>query len=474
MTKRFYSPLLKNVFFLILLGFMLIPFLWISFFAVPSIDDYLSSGKAIRGGYFSYQLNNYLHWNGRYVSTALQSIPWLTNFWVYRFIPLVIFLLFVNSFYLLFKTVRPFDYYSKFERLLISVGILALYLTQIENTSNFYWFSGSVTYVLPLILLNYLLVCLYKLFIENNKKMSNVILASFLIFLIIGTGEVAMVFLDSLLLIFFLISSFKDGKFRFNQTLFFLGFIALISSTILFLAPGNSIRESATPFARNLIFAINAALDASLKYGKGWIFGESPLWLLSFPILFLAYRAFSKQPEQSLKKLNGYFVHPLLAFFLWFILMAATLFAPYYAVGNHAPDRTFAMIQFLFYLGFFYVLCTIAFYAWKHYSRRLNNAYPISCAFLILAVEVVCLFSDNLQRSYDDMISGKSSNFYQVNEKIKNVIANGGNEEIFVPGNIDVPKITSFEGNTNPYYMGLFFGKKVKIVKDLSPNDYLK
>jgi len=478
MNKKLYFSALKNGFFVILLGLILFPFLWISFFAVPSVDDYIAPGNSIIMGYFNFQLSQYTHWNGRYVATALQSIPVVTNFWIYRFTPLLIFLLFVNSFYLLFKTVRPFDYYSKFERLLISLGILALYLTHIVSASNFYWFSGSVTYILPLILLNYFLVCLYKIFIENDKKIINIFLVSFLVFLMIGTGEVIMVFLDMLLFIFFLVSFLKDKKFKFNWILFFLGVIALISSMILVLAPGNSARESLVPFARNFNFAIGTSLGAILKYGYKWMFGKSSLWLMGFPILFLLCRAFSKQQEQVLEKLNDYLINPFLAFFLWFILMAASFFVPYYAVGNHVLDRTVAIIQLLFYLGFFYVLCTVAFYITKHYRNNLNSTISqkiirvSSCIFFILAIISLYLFSTNLQKSYEDMISGKSSNFYYANKEIRNMILSRSDGEIFVPGKIDVPKLTSFEGKTNTLRMAEFFGKNVKIAHDLSLGDY--
>jgi hypothetical protein len=73
---------------------------------------------------------------------------------------------------------------------------------------------------------------------------------------------------------------------------------------------------------------------------------------------------------------------------------------------------------------------------------------------------------------YIDMITRESENFYDMNEQVKNMILARGNGIIFVPGEADVPKLTSFRGKENFSSMGSYFRKNVKVVKNISLEDF--
>lgn len=465
---------IKRIFFASVLFLILAPFVWTSFFVVPSADDYDYSGSSIHMGYFNFQSYLYTNWSARYIATAIQSNPLLIHFWVYRFIPLLLFIFFVHSFYKIFSEISPFNYYSKVERVCFSFAVLALYLAQIVITSNFYWLSASATYVLPLILLNYFLVCLYRLSIKNDERITNIALASILIFLIIGSDEVIMIFLDFVILVAFLFSSFKNKKIKFNWGIFSLGLVALISSSLVVFAPGNMVRAHEN---REIGSAIIGSLHSFFKNGYEWLFSNSIVWIIVFPFLYLVLYAFFKQ-RSTLERMNGYLINPLIATFLWFIFLVLCFFPHYWALGgDEGPDRTIALIQFLFYIGFFYILCTLAFFIWKRYGKRLNEdlfktSAHVSYILLIIAVIVMFSTSKNVHMGYIDMITRESENFYDMNEQVKNMILAGGNGIIFVPGEADVPKLTSFRGKENFSSMGSYFRKNVKVVKNISLEDF--
>ena len=58
-----------------LVAVVVFPFLFLALFSVPSADDYDMIASSIQNGYVQSQINQWFDWNGRYVSTALQSAP---------------------------------------------------------------------------------------------------------------------------------------------------------------------------------------------------------------------------------------------------------------------------------------------------------------------------------------------------------------------------------------------------------------
>ena len=98
------NVLLSSEYFIIILGFLSIfPFIPISFFNNPSIDDFCFFVKTIEKGYWNSQIEWYSTWTGRYFSTAILSIyPLLTkSFLLYKIVPLILLGLFFLATYIL-------------------------------------------------------------------------------------------------------------------------------------------------------------------------------------------------------------------------------------------------------------------------------------------------------------------------------------------------------------------------------------
>lgn len=208
-----------------LVAVVVFPFLFLALFSVPSADDYDMIASSIQNGYVQSQINQWFDWNGRYVSTALQSAPVFANFVVYSLFSLGLILGFIYSNFLLFGKFFSSIKFKKFLALFFGVFFFAIYAVNIPETSNFYWLSGSATYFLPIILFNFLLLNLCIVLKENGKTFLNYIAGSLLVALIVGTSEVSMVALDVFLALVFLMSIFY-GKKRIFSPLLFYGVIA--------------------------------------------------------------------------------------------------------------------------------------------------------------------------------------------------------------------------------------------------------
>lgn len=63
-----------KVWFGIISGLIILPFLFVAFFNYPSADDFVFAYKVKSMGFFQAQYDWYVHWTGRFFSTFMLSL----------------------------------------------------------------------------------------------------------------------------------------------------------------------------------------------------------------------------------------------------------------------------------------------------------------------------------------------------------------------------------------------------------------
>jgi len=459
----------NNIFFISIL-FIVIPFFLISFYSVPSADDYETAHKSLKQGYITFQINHWNEWNGRYVSTAIQSAPLFMNFHIYGMIAFILLSLFVHAVYLLLRKI--FASSSKMSAFLGALSFLAIYILLIPITSNFYWLSGSATYFLPIILFLYLLSILYKIIYKKKQAIFSIVGGSFLIFLIIGTSETSMFLLDIFLLMLFMIYIFYYRKIHWHLVIF--GSIAFISTMLVVLAPGNAIRKSRFSGGGDLFTAIKKSISSTIDFSYTWLFNDSILWLVIIIIFLLAVLSFNKHN----KKECVFNTHPLLAFLFIFLFTCSGFFVPYFSFGTYGPDRTLALIQFVFLFSLLYFIAVLANYfvdnIYSNFSK-VNIKVITFFTSILLGIVLFITFAtnQNLRLAYNEISSSKIAKFYTENKEIRDILINNSEKIIVLPSPSHIPKTNSFRGKENFKWMAKYHMKKYNnSMEDISMDDY--
>lgn len=439
-----------------LVAVVVFPFLFLALFSVPSADDYDMIASSIQNGYVQSQINQWFDWNGRYVSTALQSAPVFANFVVYSLFSLGLILGFIYSNFLLFGKFFNSIKFKKFLALFFGVFFFAIYAVNIPETSNFYWLSGSATYFLPIILFNFLLLNLYIVLKENRKTFLNYIAGSLLVALIVGTSEVSMVALDVFLALVFLMSIFYGKKRIFNPLLFY-GVIAFFASLLVVLAPGNLNRASRFTEKGSFADSLPTAVFSFIEYVHKWFFSDSYLWLF-FIVIFMASLIYFRKYSNDL-----FNVPPIIAVIFSVCIPIISFFVPNYTFNSNGPERTLALIQFIMLFSSLYFVISVARYFSQFIEKNsFYNSHDFTLLFflLLLIFLLTNLFSSNVKNAYNDIFSGAFFHFYKENVEFMESVCLSKNQDakVYLSQPTVIPETNAFRGKENYYFMLKYCG----------------
>lgn len=219
--------------------------LYSSFFVYPSGDDYGYAFRIQRDGFIYSFIDTYMNWSGRYMATLLSFFnPLFFSFSnLYSLYSLILIILFVASTYFF---IHHSIYTASLSSKVLAMALLLCTIWAGMPTffESYFWFSSYISYTIPCI---FTLAFLGTLFYyeRNELKLSlgrSVLLTIFLSFclvVIIGCNELALIMIDCALFLM-LYSRWKNRSMRF--LLLVLCFVALISSIVVFVAPGNYAR----------------------------------------------------------------------------------------------------------------------------------------------------------------------------------------------------------------------------------------
>jgi hypothetical protein len=394
-------------------------------FVRMAADDYSYVNIARSQGFWMAQKIWYESWTGRFSSTFFQILYSLVCGHTGKTIlysALTISVLFV-SFWLIFKRLLGTNFRDFRLYVLASISLVTLYILTPNKMESWYWMTGSVTYLWPIIFL------LLAFFFASGKRRLAVSysVASVLTFLSVGFNEtfgllVVVVLLG--LFTFFLVQK------KINRAILLMLISAVTSFLIVFLAPGNKFRSQGS--ASDTMNPIGALLY-SIQSGPGFLFTMivDNIYLI-LPLLATVTFVFSegggiknkRSPEFLPVKIYTFLATPVL-------LSIVYMFPAFRILGRVQPDRSGISLAFIVIISIvataYCVAETIRFYK---VERPLAYKVIFSLSGFIL---FICSFSfvstlagdfytaRNYSKSYDAMIVS-----------FKNLADRGNKEKIIV------------------------------------------
>ncbi|HEY9858072.1 MAG TPA: hypothetical protein V6D16_01100, partial [Candidatus Obscuribacterales bacterium] len=230
------------------------PYVFMSFFSVPSADDFSQASSSLDKGIVGHVIQRYLNWSGRYSSDIIISTynvlghkvdeNFLVNF--YYIVPI-----FLSTFYFLacylFVSLLSLKNNIKW-KCIFSLLSTAFMLSSVELRSTIFWLAGGAAYTLgnSLFLISSG-ITFFVLYIDSSNKRNDLLipLNITLIFLINGFSEVLMVsntvFITALLLLSYTLKNLRRNEYL---NLLYFEISAIISAILVFFAPGNTNRSS--------------------------------------------------------------------------------------------------------------------------------------------------------------------------------------------------------------------------------------
>lgn len=244
-------------------------------------DDFCTASSVFNLGWWDAQWHWYTHWSGRFGFTALVTGLELLGDWVSWWLPLITLLIWVVGLAWLCRLVLR---QAKFlvigwPALFMAVTIICVYvLTNPHPGQAFYWFTGSLTYTLPLIMMTYAAALLVRSF--DILRGSDMTLGQFwrqrtawlavgaglLLFIAASLNEthafLQLVVLGLVGLLVVVAAMPWRVKLPYLSIVALVTGCSLVSTLLMFVAPGNSVRSANYPphptIERTLEFSFNA------------------------------------------------------------------------------------------------------------------------------------------------------------------------------------------------------------------------
>lgn len=317
----------------------------------PIADDFCFTYTAQSYGPFDTVAWYYNEWTGTYSSTFFQSLIGLTHSW--HLTPLILITLFTSAaIWLAYQWVKTFKlpqgwHVTGIMGFLFAFGII----TGTANVfQSFYWTSGGITYVGPLIVFLFHIGVLLYLHRQPRLHITHVILIAGTMLLSGGFSPLVVIFqITFFVFMSILIWRFSsDAKKRHDLMLTGFSLLFIVTAFLLvFIAPGNLARQAA--FVNSLTLSeiiIRTSLETVRFLATAIIF-LSPITIL-VTILLSGIIAFHYHPLTSAERYNfSKFTLQLLGMsaFIGLSTIASSFFTTLYSIGELPPPRAYVTMQ---------------------------------------------------------------------------------------------------------------------------------
>lgn len=379
----------------------ILPYCYLSFFANPSSDDFGFAAQAKNNDLLFLIKQTYLYWNGRYVSNIFIYLNPISfdSLIGYKVVPVLIIILFCLANFicisqLIYKR-------KKVIQLALSLVLSLLFLHNMPIISEgIYWYTGSIIYMLGIIVLLFYFALLIKI-IRENKKGGYTIFSIFLLFLACGFNEVLtllIIFFLAVLLFLFYKNRFEGKKIILIQFLFSTLFVVLVV-----FSPGNAIRGEAYQNAHNFFHSF---IYSVLQVGR-----FSFLWMASIPLFaasFIYFQVNKKVREENQLFKNSFYLNRWVSLLILLGVIFICVFPAYWATGILGQHRTLNVAYF-FFLIMWFVNLTVWY---NHYQNKLrfeftNDIKIMLSMFLLVGI----IATGNGYYSLKDIISGSAKKY---------------------------------------------------------------
>jgi hypothetical protein len=359
-------------------------------YAHPSADDFCMAEGVQREGLWAHLRQHYLEWSGRYSGNALYAAYPLVFGLLegYQYLALLLLLsLFTAAAFLLSRLFQ-----TRMNSLAVIVAALAfvtIYVLGMRSpASSLYWMAGSLSYQSANILLLLLAGLMFQLTDRQREgKQTGLTLAALLgvLVLAIGANETGMM-MTFVAVSFMLLARLRMG-WRVSWPWLLLFLVALICSAIVYVAPGNAVREATFPLRHELMRSLLGSLGMGVWTLTAWL--KSPVLLVATLLTPFMTALLCRSPARQFQPHKRQLV----------ALLAATLLLPFllefpawWAMGGWPPPRTVDAIYFVFLCGWLFTVGAITVYfmpsGWRENTlgTRAVAAFLAAVVLFVLAV----------------------------------------------------------------------------------------
>ena len=428
----------------------------------PSVDDDYCFAYMTRDyGFWKAQKFYYDGWSGRYISNMIFHATPLA-FGVFWFVKVMPFLILALLFHAIYTFIGEVLNPTQSRRFLLTATFLSIFIIFSPSiVDTFYWYSSVFIFPTSFSFFLYLIVVLLRFYQPQYQKIKYLIalLAATLVFFIVGSNEVMMLFIIGLCgAVWGYILLFHR---RFETLFFTLMLIGLYFAYFWVVqAKGNQVRlVGGNVLGGAIALSLTNALKSTVFDGLKWSLILSPFAYLYFSSLP------DKEEVKSIFKANVWMV--MLGLFTLLFMM---FFVIHYGNDMGVPDRVKNVIFAVFLVGFFYIITIIKY----SYSINYKIKSPIinyGIAALIIGV-FIFRYGQNLKTMYADIRLGIAKRYDQEMTQRYTQIRESKSDTIYVAPIKNIPKSLCFDDiKTTEEHLwnkcyATYFEKKVIILKE--------
>jgi hypothetical protein len=433
----------------------------------PSVaDDYCFAYMTRDNGFWEAQKFYYDGWSGRYISNMIFHATPLAYgvFWFVKVMPFLIFgLLFHASYTFIGEILKP----SKANQLLLTITFLSIFIIFSSSVvDTFFWYTSVFIFPTSLCFFLYLIVVILRYYQPQYQRIKYwiALLAATLVFFIVGSNEVMMLFTIAFLgMVWGYILLFEK---RFDTFIFALMLIGLYFAYFWVIqAKGNQTRlvggnVLGGAIVESFINALKSAIISSIKWFSSMIF---------FGFLYNTFlQKFIPERPNAIFKINIW-----IAILALFTLIFFMFFVIHYGNDMGVPERVKNIIFAIYLIGILYII-TIAHYDYPveyKANDRLNNAWFVG-AYMILFGLYVYLLGGNLKTMYADIRLGIAKRYDQEMTQRYTQIRESKSDTVYIAPLKNIPKSLCFDDiKTTEKHLwnkcyATYFEKKVIILKE--------
>ncbi len=319
--------------------FFLAPLLYLCLYAYPNAEDISLSYMPKHVGLLKSVKILYLFNDGRYAANLLMGgnptvFGWFEQ---YKWVPFIIFILYAYSVYFVISSVIK---EGKIEKMALTTIALTIYWALLPSViHSLYWVASAIVFTIPIICLNFFIGLYYKITTTKHEVLRATyrILAIFLIIMAIGSNEMSLAFINSVLLIILIVAVKKRN--RVLESSYYLG-VSVLSTCCFVLSPG--IIQRMNFYAEDqegITFFMTTSDLLSDAFGYSWKMLMNPVFITGIVVMALLI------PTSYLRKRNWMIIAGISMF-----VGITMLFTFYLPMGGtmEFPNRVFNVFhQFL-------------------------------------------------------------------------------------------------------------------------------
>lgn len=441
--------------------FIIVPFVVISFYNHPALDDWWYAETYKQNGFWGAQQYWYNHYTARFFSNFIMTIAPLSFGWAegHKVMPIVFLLCLYGTMYKIAETV--FNNFSAKKNVLALWFAATYLLIQRDYFESIYWLAANVVYQYAMLFLLLHINLIYQIFVQNEYKIRHCVLVVLLSVAITGSNES----LGGLVLVEAIgmcIISFYQKRLQIFTASFLL--VQIVSWAIMFMAPGNwaKIHDATQDHVYTFFFAKAIGHSfLSVGYYSVYLLKQQTVWcliLLSIPI-------FKSFLNEKLKLKNPLFFITFSA--VSFCIAVAIYFISIYPTGILIPPLRITNIAIIFlFSGIALAVC------WLIEKLNLLEKFAIMIqknkALVMVASFVFAIITPTkFHQLLMDLTTGKAAKYNKTMYDRYSTLKSTNTDTCYLPALTNVPRTivatdvgTGFVGE----HIGLIFGKSNKVI----------